>query len=1412
MSKHWSKKPHSKTKPNKQQQNKKNDEQKDREPPSTQSPKHQIAKLGVHAPNKINPKSTFLFDTSISVSKLNWFKQQFPTFTFGYHRKLKPVSNHPGLRGLREIYRSLIYEAASSDAPHVISLDPGKGHDKLGHIVHCCQPKITAKDILRNQSINSTTVTKCTHTIEQCIISPCCTTKISNQPFNIMMIHNIYYFNRGEICALFKRNAKLKRIYGVAHKFNTESGTRKHQFFGDEGFYHRGTARQENNKSSKVVMKVSGDSILYEHDASEWLIKGPNTFFRHGVKICWSILMETEYAYQFIISRAPKNLQPVYCDANYDYDEDKEEKKEKFDSIVSSIATKSTFTTINDYTNGKILSKIDRECDKQDIKLNDDMLCSAMNHVSLVKDKNLNDIRSSQAMQASNSDKINNIIKNKHVSGWKWFFKNVPLSELLYIKLKPLYDQFQSLPLLQQIILLFCIYKFMPHLFRWIKYNMNGYIIQPIARKILAMFQRPPPPISAKQLNKSMLASAQEPPMEWCVRKQSRRKYANSNNIKTSLSEIISNPLRKYEDKINSTYESFKKKMSFFYVYPSQRQLLREKLMENQMVADIHNKYMKNKSFIKNYVQDYLTNHPKLTNDTSRYYNKFKHFMYSTGEYIKETYKSNIKYNKENIEILNGNIRCFVDHNPRVGKMYNKLNSIFKYYKHRAIKALEHLAQINKNDRQVARYDTATCEQTVKILPLQYIVGQKIPLARISSGLRKSYTCAKAIGVCDYQYNVFHVIQNGLAAVRGLWNNSHYILITYLFGLGLKWLFKPKNKYKYGRVTRQDRYLAARCHGIPENNYDYLIVQPEITDKHKNSKHKEYFTVPTKLFTKDCHLTRKPLYHCYGCVFPIKLVTGGTCIHNEFETVCKRIMWDVYRDPKYKSNLNKEIFTEWYNWGLKYFDHYTEVEQVQLWSVERYADKLLPIKRQETLKHYAFSINLYLTNAFDFCLPADTFLKTEALAIETFDKAVRAVNGPPDNIKPLLGPFCKQFSNQLRRVYCETYSIADHLPKYSMFIYGSGYNKWQVGKIYERCYAYLAQWTTDPAHLVVDFSRFDLHWTFEHFKYQFQIMLKLVQSNEVIRQWMMQSWRSGKTTTGIRWARKGMRLTGYNETASGNTVVGIETFKFVLHKTFENKTHDELMNLPLRGLFLGDDGDIITTPEIATKISSTLDYWYSSLGWSIKAELTTSYTNSFCSMIAIPGVISKDGEENPGILMINFPAKILLKFGWTQYKGSTPVRWKQLAYLNALCLGSKENDIVPFLESFRRRMLFLIQEEIKTIQDAKNIKFKENFDRYCEYLVKQNELQFKFVKSSFIDYAQANEDTYDYLSRRYHLTENDVSELSYYFANIPDLNTKIDIDHYPGTLLQNLIEADLYKMDDYYSSYSAYTVTDLDSL
>jgi hypothetical protein len=1312
------------------------------------------AEIGHHAISKVDLRKKFLFDAKITDSTLSWFQRTFPNMEFGYHKKhlLKQVSCHPGLRGLREMFRSIIYLEAMRSSPWLVSLDPGTGHKKLGHVVHCCQPPLSARDVLRTGPIQSNTVTKCNHTIEQCLIANCCRQDINNELFNIMMVHNVYYFTRDKLCLLYRLNNNLNEIHGVAHDFGSNQGTKSNPFFSSdenkegEGYYHRGTKDSIKPKSSNITMTVKGDSILYQHDAADWLLNGPNTYSAHGVTIAWYILKRTDYCFQFKIKLVPNNIQPDLCVSQYKV-KLKESEQQKLDTIIDSVAGKCAFTSTNEWSNGKCFALLKSGAKEADLKLSDEQIAEAFHRIAVRKDKILTEVRKSQALQSNNSDKYNAVIASRPVDSWSWFSRSIPIKDQMVNLLIKLYYKWTKLGPLQQLILLYMLYKSAPHILKWIWFNIKGYIIKPILRKIMS------PVFNKRNKIKQNVNKAAN---------RARHLFHKPSTLISSQTSAIIQCSKKIESENKNSRTSwlgskFKSAMTTIGTY----------LLAMAMPV-VLGKLTKS---ITSWVPD-----------MSMFHNKAKVYK-DIADYVAPT------LNKQPQDIIYDVVRSIPRPSSasRVSKVVAATSPIFRSLMSKFNSKIKPTRQTMRSIRQI---------------PPNIIDNLRI---NRTMAVHTQYSTAAAV------YTIRPSIKRFKIFVLKHWTK---LLWIYGFGLILKLLFSKNNKIKcvYHKKTKQQNYSAGRCHGIKAiEDFKYLIVKPTVTTTPRIPKEDEpYLSIPPEYFTRDCQHKIKPMYVSYGPRPPYDLVTGGTCIHNLVETAAKRVMWDVKADPKYKSNLDQKLMEEWQKWSLDFFDFYSHVEQVEMKSVEEYAEQLLPNKKLETLKHYRFLVTETDTNAFDHCWPAELFLKIEALCIAEFDKAVRAVNAPPPKLKPILGSFCKSFSKQLQKVYSDIYCIEGNYPDYSMFIYGSGYNKWQVGKIYERIYDYLSNYTDEPVHLVIDLSRYDLHYTHgtpeqaSHFNYQFKIMCKLVKPNDAVISWMKQSWRVGNSGRGVTYKRNDMRLTGYNETAAGNTTNGIGAFAFTLHLTFPKLTMVELVKLPIKGLFLGDDADLITTPEIANKLYQTISNWYSKLGWSIKVELATNYTNSFCSMIAIPGYITKNGVESEGIMMINFPAKILLKFGWTKYAGSLPKRWKQLAYLQALCIGAKENDIIPFLKSYRNRILILIKDELSTIQMDSNKKFYNDFVRLSDYYKRKHEVEFKFIKSGFIDSTRPSPSTYSYIQNRYDMTRNEIDDLSYYFANIPDLHTVFDATAYPGCLINKLIEADLYSIKEYNDNYEIY--------
>jgi hypothetical protein len=592
-------------------------------------------------------------------------------------------------------------------------------------------------------------------------------------------------------------------------------------------------------------------------------------------------------------------------------------------------------------------------------------------------------------------------------------------------------------------------------------------------------------------------------------------------------------------------------------------------------------------------------------------------------------------------------------------------------------------------------------------------------------------------------------------------------------------------RHRYPLKTPSQQTLIKKCHGVQPFS-PHLKCKVTVTDKPRCKPKQTYFAIPSDYYTDDC--PDQIGYYSYGPRTKYDPVVGATnCIHNTVESVANRVMLDVKADPKYYSDLKSDKIALYVKRSQELIDFYSDIEPVEPKEHTDYIRDLVPLKRAEGFTWYGRTADENRTHVFDDYYPTEVHLKYETLCIEDPVKPVRVVCAPPKDVKLDIGPYCYTFSKQLRRFYCSGVCMPDVDPRFENYVYCSGYNKVQLGAIYKRNYDYLMSETGDLLCLTLDHSRFDLHHIDEHFKVQHSTMRRCVNTTPVIEKWMKQSWRRGTTNNGVMFQRKDMRLSGYNETASGNTSVGIGGFHHVVSEAHPTHSFTEILDLPIRSLFLGDDTNAIGDAETMTRIAKNIVQNYADIGFSIKSELRAPELSSFCSMIAVPGIVRSRGVTDDTFLFINYPAKFLMRFGFSR----VPLdHMKRIAFIKALCLNSKENDIVPFLEAFRIRVLELCDSAITVSEN--DTYYMDAFTRRVELYQSKQVEEMQFVKNGCIDYARANEKTYNMLIQRYDTDRAEINDLAWYLRRIPSLD--VVLDH---PLIDKMVQVDLFDIEDY---------------
>lgn len=144
--------------------------------------------------------------------------------------------------------------------------------------VHSCCPILDPSDVVRASTRKGRF---CTHTVQSC-------TCVAHDAY--LSIHSLYYLNQRDVLQIVN-TANTGFLVALVHEFP-----------GPMGFLGCGEATYD-RQGSKIVMKVNGNSVPYDHPSLDWLSHG--YFSNGGIAVAWSSVRTVGDSVIYVFSRSP---------------------------------------------------------------------------------------------------------------------------------------------------------------------------------------------------------------------------------------------------------------------------------------------------------------------------------------------------------------------------------------------------------------------------------------------------------------------------------------------------------------------------------------------------------------------------------------------------------------------------------------------------------------------------------------------------------------------------------------------------------------------------------------------------------------------------------------------------------------------------------------------------------------------------------------------------------------------------------------------------------------------------------------------------------------------------------------------------------------------------------------------------
>jgi hypothetical protein len=340
--------------------------------------------------------------------------------------------------------------------------------------------------------------------------------------------------------------------------------------------------------------------------------------------------------------------------------------------------------------------------------------------------------------------------------------------------------------------------------------------------------------------------------------------------------------------------------------------------------------------------------------------------------------------------------------------------------------------------------------------------------------------------------------------------------------------------------------------------------------------------------------------------------------------------------------------------------------------------------------------------------------------------------------------------------------------EFPLLTYACGMNRAQAGEFYDDIVAEFGP-DEDLVCYVSDYSKMDKHHRRCHIEFEFWCLNQIIEmSYDTLDDLMDIVDTEGFMPSGIYYKVLMGKCTGFRNTTGGNTVLNGTAQIHLMMRAF-GVSFEELCELPIRMIILGDDVYTITTRPLADKLMHCAAL--SDIGWELKKEVLPLHKGTFCSATWMPSTI--------GTILTGLPARIFVR-GFGSLKQIQKPHL-QKAYCLAVCTGLlAENMHNPLVRPLLERLIVLTSSHAKLTQRQQRYLNKE--------LLKNRSFRWN-CSESVIDITPS---VYDFIFKRYNITVREIDDWKDYCSKIP--HYQCGLDH---VIIDKCIDIDIEPIDDY---------------
>jgi hypothetical protein len=286
------------------------------------------------------------------------------------------------------------------------------------------------------------------------------------------------------------------------------------------------------------------------------------------------------------------------------------------------------------------------------------------------------------------------------------------------------------------------------------------------------------------------------------------------------------------------------------------------------------------------------------------------------------------------------------------------------------------------------------------------------------------------------------------------------------------------------------------------------------------------------------------------------------------------------------------------------------------------------------------------------------FMKRELIMKQVLSKfQPRLVTGATSEVNVIWGRYVFTFAKIFAAIFGGAFNDYT-LPcnKQSCFVYASGHNREDLGKIY---YDYINT-HSDILYIESDESRYDSMQVTWVMQLLHDIIRKIIPHDELVNKILLsRAWgMTGYLTKGVFIKRNnGSRGSGDQDTTFGNSLLQMLKCSYVLYKcTGKNPFVDKI---DVKGFILGDDNYIMGESSLMMKYYNVAAKINEQLGFHTKTIITDKYTATFCSSLFV--------ANNDVAILSPLPGKVFARTFWN-LKGNLKTM-KSFAYMKIIIMG-----------------------------------------------------------------------------------------------------------------------------------------------